>query len=456
MRRSLVHRCVVLLLPAAAALAIGCPPPHPQGAIVAPATDGRLVPLESLTVSYEAGGVHVIQRITHANDVVAAHLYLLGGARQLTPTTAGIEALLLEASEHGTREYPGAALRHAAARTGSEFVVHPEPDWTLFAFRGITEEFDSSWAILASRLMHPSLDDVSVALARSHLVGALRAERNTPDGHLFRLADSVTAAGHPYALAPSGTEQSLGTITPATLRQYADSQIVTSRMLLVVVGDVPRARVEHAVSRTLGTLPRGHYRWTLPPVLPSTSTTVLAEERELPTNYLLGYFRGPPASSEDYAPFRVATELLGARLHQTIREEHSLTYAAYAPFVDHAATMGGMYVTTIAPDRVIPLMLDEVRGLQEGWVTRDGLQQFIDQFIVDYYVDNETNAAQADFLARAQLYRGDYRRAAATLESLRHVRSEDVRRVARVYMRDIHFVYLGDTTAVLRRELERF
>ncbi len=444
------------LVAAVAAVVLGCPPPHPASVLVAPAADGRSVPLESLTVSYEVSGLHVLQRITRANDVVAAHLYLLGGTRQLTPATAGIEALLLEASQYGTREYPGAALGRAAARTGSEFVTDAGADWTLFGFHGITEAFDSTWALLASRLMHPVLDSASVALARNHLIGALRAEHNTPDGQLYRLADSVSVVGHPYAVSPGGTARSLSRLTADDLRRYASAQMVTSRMLLVIVGDVPRVQVEAAVRTSIGTLPSGSYRWTLPPALHAASTTVLAEQARLPTNYLLGYFPGPSASSNDYAAFRVATELLGARLHQSIREEHSLTYAAYAPFVDRAATMGGMYVTTVAPDRVVPLMLDQVRGLQEGWVTRDGLQRFVDQFIVDYYLENETNAAQAEFLARAQLYRGDFRLAGATLESLRHVRTEDVQRVARTYMRDVHFVYLGDTTAALRQELERF
>ena len=46
------------------------------------------------------------------------------------------------------------------------------------------------------------------------------------------------------------------------------------------------------------------------------------------------------------------------------------------------------------------------------------------QFITQYFLDNETDASQADFLARAQLYRGDYRYADAFVADLKSVTPE--------------------------------
>jgi len=74
---------------------------------------------DSLTTSYEVGGIRVIHRLTPANDVVAANIYLLGGVRQVTDQDAGVEALLLEASDRGTREYAGERVRTMLSRLGS-------------------------------------------------------------------------------------------------------------------------------------------------------------------------------------------------------------------------------------------------------------------------------------------------------------------------------------------------
>jgi predicted Zn-dependent peptidase len=69
---------------------------------------------------------------------------------------------------------------------------------------------------------------------------------------------------------------------------------------------------------------------------------------------------------------------------------------------------------------------------------------------------NETNADQANFLARAALYNGDYRAADRFVDDLRRVRPEDVRRVARDYMRNFRFVYIGDPSKLPRDYLNRF
>ena len=87
---------------------------------------------------------------------------------------------------------------------------------------------------------------------------------------------------------------------------------------------------------------------------------------------------------------------------------------------------------------------------------RLGLRTLVGQFITDYFLHNETNADQASFLARAQLYSGDYQKAAGFVAELRAVTPADVRNVATRYMRDTRFGFVGDTTKVSRALLARF
>lgn len=411
---------------------------------------------DTATTAYSVGGVQVIQRRNTANDVVAVNLYLLGGTRQLTPKTAGIETMLLATSEYGTTKYPLDALRRALAVTGSAIVIDPDVDWTVFGFRGIRQELDSTWAVWADRLMAPRLDSSAVELVRNQLLTSARQRRITPDALVRVLADSATFSGHPYALDPVGSEESLTSITRADLRRYHDTQLVTSRMLLVVVGNVTREQVERLVSGTLAKLPRGSYQWQLPPSVPTRQTSIAVESRQLPTNYVIGYFAGPSAGSEDYPAFRVAMALLSSSLHRVIREERSLSYVAYAPVLDRAQSSGGVYTTTVAPEQVFPLMRQQIERLQREWLQAAGLREYVEQFITDYWTDNETSAGQADALARAQLYRGDYRVAGRFMDEIRRVSPDDVRRVARTYMHNIQFAYVGDPDRVPTNEVKRF
>jgi zinc protease len=421
-----------------------------------PAVRGASVGDDTLTSQFDVGGIPVILRRVTANNVVAANLYLLGGTRQLTPENQGIEALLLEASEHGTRKYPRDVLRAKMAALGGGIGVNPGADWTTIGLRSTVQGFDSTWAILADRVMAPTLAPAEVELVREQFVTAVRQRKDSPDALLDYLADSIAFAGHPYALTPIGTEESLSKLTVADLRAYHRSQIVASRMMLVVVGNVSRARVERLVRESLARLPRGTYAWK-PPEAPARQPSAYAiAKRQLPTNYLQGYFVGPSATSKDYAALRLACAVLSGRLFAEVRSRQNLSYSVNAPFVERAFSVGGLYVTTTSPDQVLQIMLDQINALREGYITPDGLERLVQQFIVTYFLDNETNADQANLLARAALYQGDYRRASRFVDELRAVTPEDVRNAARTYMTKVRWAYVGDPARVTPARLTRF
>lgn len=410
----------------------------------------------SETERFDVAGVRVIHRHT-SNNLFVANLYLLGGVRNHSERTAGLEPLLLEVTERGTAKYPAEQLRRAMARSGSEIGTIPGTDWTVYALRTTTDQLDSTWSIYTDRLLRPTLTRADFEFVRDQRLAAVRQRADSPEALLDYLADSVAFAGHPYGLSPVGTARSLAGITHEQLVAYHREQIVTSRMLLVIVGNVPRARIERMIASSLGTLPRGEYVWSPPPrdgERPGSSVHI--EGRRLPTNYILGWWEGPPADHADVPALRVASAVLSGRLFGEIRSRRNLTYAVEARFRDQAITSGGLYVTTTRPDTTLALMRNEVKNLQSSRIPTENLRPLIQQFLTEYFLDNETVGAQADFLARAELYRGDYRAADRFVADLRAVTGADVQRVAREYMRRMRFAYVGVPGQVNRFRLMAF
>src|SRR6266542_188506 len=426
-------------------------------AVAASTAPAKIEPsVSAATTSFDVAGIRVILRESPSNNVVAANLYLLGGARQITVQNAGIEPFVLEASDRGTKKYPRNVLRRKMSRLGSEIDLDPSDDWTMFGIRATTEVLDSTWAVFADRIMQPTLNPADVALVKSQFLSGIRQRRDDPDALAEYLADSIAFSGHPYGIPVTGTEESISRLTSEALRTYHDSTFVKSRMLLVVVGDVDSAHVVRLVRATLANLPAGNYRWTPPPRLPEQGSAVVVEARSLPTNYIVGYYSGPLANSPDYQALRIATSVLTGRMFAEIRTRQNLTYDVHAPFVDRAASAGGLYVSTAAPDKTVKLMRAAIKELQTGLLDPGGLERLEQQFLTEYFLDNETNGAQADFLARSQLYRGDYRVADKFVEELRSVTPEAVRRVAAKYMKGIRFAYVGDPARLPRSLLTSF
>jgi zinc protease len=445
-----VHLLMAGLLSVAAVVPPNTASAHAWPRIAAPAPD------TATTTKFEVDGIPVILRHNTANEVVVAKVYLLGGTRQLTPANAGIEALLLATTERGTRRFPGAALRQRTARLGSTIDIESSDDWSAIGLRGIRSTFDSTWALLAERVVSPTLDPAEVSIVRDQFVTAARQRGTQPDDAATELADSLLYLRHPYAIPTMGTVASLSGMTAAQLRQYHASQFVRSRMLVVVVGNVDRAQVDRLVHTTLGNLPKGSYKWTPPPALPVLGGAVAFDNRALPTNYLLGYVPGPAATSPDYTALRVAAAVLSGRLFTEVRSRRNLSYAVESPFLERAYAVGGLYVTTVDPNAVLRIMRSELTALQNDEVEAEGLKRLEQQFITEYYLKNETNDDQANVLARAELYQGDYRQADRFMDQLRRVTPADVMRVAKQYLTGFRFAYVGDTSRVDQGLLRQF
>jgi zinc protease len=401
-------------------------------------------PADTTTTAFEVGGVRVIHRPLSANEVVAVNLYLLGGSAQLNAQNAGIEAMLLRASEFGTQAYPGRATRMELARTGSRISIQTEPDWTMIGFRGIRSEFDSTWSVFADRVMRPAVEPNYVDVVRKRMLIAARSVENNADVMIRRLADSVAFAGHPYQFDPEGTEASLQAITRDALRNYLETQMVTSRMLLVVVGNIGRPEIEAAIQRTFAKLPRGNYVWSLPPAWSASKPTLTIVEQSTPTNYILGYFPGPQSNDKDYPALRIATRIMGGIAYGRIRRD-GLSYAAYSPFLQRGASAGGVYVSTTRPDTAIGVFNRAITLLQEEFIPQTSLREFYDNLTTEYYSMNESSDDQADFLARYELLHGDWRKSGNYLRDLRQIGGSDIKRVVRRYMKNIQYVYIGDS-----------
>ena len=155
---------------------------------------------DSLTTSYEVGG-----RASHPppnagerhrrGERVSARRRSADHRRQRRDRAAAARSV-------GPRD-ARIPRRHACARRSLGSAARsssiPETDWTMFGLRATREGFDSTWSVMASRLMHPTLDSAQVTLVREQLLAAVRQRGDNPDALVSFIADSFAFSGHPYA-----------------------------------------------------------------------------------------------------------------------------------------------------------------------------------------------------------------------------------------------------------------
>ena len=397
-----------------------------------------------LVSEFDVNGLQVLVKQREGSETVVAALFLRGGAAELTESNAGIEGLMLEVATEASQNFPREQLRRELAAVGTEISSVAGLDYSALVMSTTRLHFDRSWDIFTDAALHPTFAPEDFERIKNRTVVALRGQQDNPDAYLQRLQAEAAYAGHPYSNDPGGTIESVSALTLDDVRAYHDEAMQTSRLLLVLVGDLDPAEVEAMVAETFGRLPEGDYT---PPELPQLSysgPTVRVTPRNLPTNYVQGIFSAPPLSSPDYAAMRVATTILQSRVFYEVREARNLSYAPNAFLWNQAANAGGIYVTAVDANQAIAVMLNEIARLQNTLVVPELLSSTAQHFLTTYYLDQQTNTAQAAELARYELIGGGWRNADDFLERLRAVTPQDVQRVANTYMRDLQFVVLGN------------
>ncbi len=398
---------------------------------------------------FEVDGIEVIVKTNTANEIIAADLYLKGGTAYYGTDLAGIEEALFSAAMEGTKNYPKDKLRSELARMGTSISSSAGHDYTSVNMQCLKRYLDDSWKIFADVVVNPLLDSADVELVTERQLNDIRQTEADPDGYARIIGERLFFRNHPYAVSPSGTEETVAALNAKVLKDYQQKQINRARLLVVFVGDVDKETATRLVKAGLGALPAGSYS---APALPTpggmTGVENTLEARELPTVYVRGYYPAPsPDNIEDAIPMFVGLDILRDRLFKEVRTKRNLTYAVSSSMANRRTNYGLLYVTSTDPAQAVSVMLDEVERIQTEPVPEKDLRDKIKVLTTETLMAEQTNSSQASRLALYELNGQDWELAEKRMELIQKVTPEEIQRVMKKYVNNVNFCVLGDTTA---------
>jgi predicted Zn-dependent peptidase len=400
---------------------------------------------------YRVNGLEVIVKTIPETDVISAGFYLRGGVAATPKDKAGIEQLILSVAPKGTESYDKETLQQLLESMGSEIQGSASRDYSVLSLRCLADKFDDTWKIYQDVILHPVFDSSEVELARTALLTSIKSEEDNPDSYLQKLAREFYYEGHPYEQSPNGTVSTVSRFTHDDLIQYHKDQFTKSRALLVIVGPVDKQDILKRVRSLASGLPRGHkedYSLPEPWVKSSPGMRIVESNMPMPTNYIMGETSAPSTISDDYYPFLLATRKLQTRVWEEVRTKRNLSYAPSAGYRPARNSTSYLYVTTTQPDTAIKVMFAEVDRLKTQPLTEKELHDLRMMYLTRFYLTEETVAAQRSMLADYELVGRGIKEADRFLEKINAVTAEDIQRVAKTYLKNYQFTYLGDPKQV--------
>ncbi len=397
---------------------------------------------------FSVNGLKVILKANPANDIISAQLYLRGGVLNISDSTQGIEPLIFEIAEKGSKKYPKETLFQIFDRTAASITNNSTRDYSSVSLRCLKRQFDELWDVFADVVMNPAFNEEDVKLVRDTKLVNIRQRKDNPDSYLRELSNELFYQGHAYRLNPDGIESSVSAISVEQMKNHLQELLKTSKLLLVVVGNITKEELTAKLKTTFGKLPQGEY--TVPAVSPvqHSSAALKVVEQQMPTNYIRGSFSVPNQSDPDYYAMRVAIDVLHDRLFEEVRTKRNLSYAPSSGMANEMVNRAIIYVTTVQPDTTIKVMLAELKKLQTEPLTAKVLKDRVALFLTEYYVGNETNSAQAEFLASCEIVGKGWKTGESFIENIKRVTAADIQRVANKYFRNIQTVIIGDPKVI--------
>ena len=406
-------------------------------------------PEKSIT-EFDINGLKVIVKRRPSSPTVSAGLFTRGGVKNQTANNAGIESLTLSTAAESSKKFPRNVLRKELSRTGSSIGAGANYDFGVISLSSTRQNFDRTWEIFTDVVLNPSFTPEDFQRVRDMTLTGLRNQSVSPDSFLGLQEEKIIYANHPYSIDPNGTIETVGRLKIEDLRAYHKNLLETSRLLLIIVGDLDPETVKKQITNSFGNLPRGKYKETVTQPITFAEPTVDVTERAIPTNYIKGVFSAPSLNDPDYYAMRVAMTILQSRVYQEVRTKRNLSYAPNAEMDEKAANTANIYVTANDANQSISLMLKEIEGLKKTEVAEEDFSGVPGFFLTTYYTAQETNAAQVAELARYELIGGGWRNSLVFLDKIKQVTAKDIKAVSNKYMKNIRFVVIGSPAAINR------
>ncbi|MDQ6874264.1 MAG: insulinase family protein [Actinomycetota bacterium] len=313
--------------------------------------------------------------------------------------------VMAETLLRGTADHSAVEIAIALQEVGGGLHVSTDPDRLMISGNALASGLPRLLEIVAEVLTGASYPAEEVNGERDRLVERLRMARSQPGVIARESLLSRMYGEHPYAGEIPQVE-AVAAVTRGPLATLHRTRVVPEGSALVLVGDLPPARMLDRVEQALSiwdTAGRAHAPGRLPTIQPGPLVLVDRPE-SVQSNLRIG---GPalPRQDEDYAAMQLANMIFGgyfsSRLVENIREDKGYTYSPHCGIEHSVAGSSFVVEADVATGVTAPALLEtryELGRMANVPVTQDELDNARQYAIGTLALSTSTQAGLASTL----------------------------------------------------------
>ena len=424
---------------------------------LAGAQDPARIPIETYTLP---NGLRVVLAEDHSAQVVAVDMWYDVGSRNEVRSRTGFAHLFEHMMFQGSANVKKGEHMQLVERAGGDMNGSTWDDRTNYYQVLPSNRLDLGLWLEADRMRTLAITDSNFHNQRETVKEERRLRvDNQPYAGALRMGlflpfDSTTCFG--YAHEGIGSMADLDAAKTDDVRAFFKLYYTPNNATLTVAGDFTPREAKALIEQYFGGIPRGE---TPPPVrCEQAMNTGLVRRRVSDSKATLPavfqFYRIPEYRSDDMPAIELLSTILGqgesSRLNRVLARDTKAAAAAQAianPSGGHRGGPGVFFALAVAnagvtADSIDGLLAKEIFRLSSEGVTAEELTKAKNSYRSQTINERQRALQLAEAIQRASLYFGNADAINSDLDRYMKVTLEDLRRVARTYLRPENAVVL--------------
>ena len=384
----------------------------------------------SIKNSTLSNGMRVVTHAMPHLRTVSLGVWVETGARSEAPEQHGISHLLEHMAFKGTTRRQARDIVEQIESVGGDINAATSLDMTSYYARVLKDDVELAMDILSDILINPLFDETELSREREVVFQEIASAQDSPEEIAYDLVQEAAFPDQPLGRPILGTVESVGKLSPASLREYQRKHYNSHNMVFSAAGALEHEQIVDFAEKYFASLTKG-------PKFAQTPATykggLRLSEKPFEQSHIIVGFEGFPVASEHFFAAQVFSSLFGggmsSRLFQEVREKHGLCYSIYA-FTWGLADTGLFCIHAATGREQIPRLLDVIteellKMGREGPEERE-VAKAKAQLKAGLTMSLENSGARAEQLARQMINFGRPLNIDELIEKVENVEGDDV------------------------------
>ena len=388
-------------------------------------------------------GLHVILHEDHGTPIVAVSVMYHVGSKDEANDRRGFahffEHLLFEGSDNIAR----GEFSKYVEKAGGVLNANTNGDRTYYYEVLPSNQLELGLWLESERMLHARVDQVGVDTQRE-VVKEERRQRyeNQPYGGLLPEVLKRAYVEHPYQWPTIGYMEDLNAASESDYKKFYKTFYVPNNAVLVVAGDITKAKAEELVKKYFGDIPKGGdipRTNVVEPEMTKETRDVLHDKIQLPA--VVQAYRIPAYGTKDFYAVDMLNRLLSngnsSRLNKRVKDD--LQKAVYVgsfslPF-EHPGLAIAFAIANagVEPDSLEKAMDEVVAEVREKEIPAAELEKLKVGIETEFVSANARVSGIAENLASAYTFLGSTKKVNSEIDNYLSVTAADMQRVAKQY-----------------------